>query len=282
MRKNKIIPIIAVLFLLLSVAASAQSYDYEEMSMDEYRAELAKWEQRLADANAALQAEEARCQQTQDEMAIVQEEIDATWGEIYALLGTDEAGYKDFLSQLRDLESELQGFVALSPEDIYSRKGEINGFKERYEEFLKDKRSLGNEAQDILARIKNLIDEAENKAQPAAAGRYEVERGDYLWKIARKPEIYGDPFAWIRIYTYNRDQIQNPDLIYPRQVFRIPQVAGPNEHWVARGEYLTKIAGYSQVYGSSFQWQKIYEANKEVISDPNLIYPHMVLQIPRN
>jgi hypothetical protein len=282
MREYKIFPIIAALILFLSIAVFAQSYDYEEMSMDEYRAELAKWEQRLADANAALQAEGARCQQTQDEMATVQEEIDATWNEIYALLGTDEAGYKSFLSQLRDLESELQGFVALSPEDIYARKGEIEGFKQRYQEFLKDKRSLGNQAQDILARIKNLIDEAENKAQPAAAGRYEVVRGDYLWKIARKPEIYGDAFAWIRIYTYNRDQIQNPDLIYPRQVFRIPQMAGPNEHWVARGEYLSKIAGYSQVYGSPFQWQKIYEANKEVISDPNVIYPHMVLQIPRN
>jgi hypothetical protein len=281
MRANKIIPIVSILILFLSVAVFAQSYDYEVMKMDEYRAELAKWEQRLADANTALAEEEARCQTAQDEMASVQGEIDGVWSEIYGLLGTDEAGYKDYLSQLRALESELSGFVALSPEDIYARKNEIQDYKDRYNAFLKDKRSLGNEAQAILGRIKNLIDEAENKAQPAAAGMYEVVRGDYLWRIARKPEIYGDAFAWIRIYTSNRDQIQNPDLIYPRQVFRIPQVAGPNEHWVARGEYLTKIAGYSQVYGNSFQWQRIYDANKDVISDPNVIYPHMVLQIPR-
>jgi nucleoid-associated protein YgaU len=281
MRSNIIIPIISILVVFLSVAVFAQSYDYEAMKMDEYKAELAKWQQRLADANTALTQEESKCQQTQDEMASVQDTIDGVWGEIYGLLGTDEAGYKDYLSQLRALESELSGFVALSPEDIYARKNEIQGFKDRYQAFLKDKRSLGNEAQAILGRIKNLIDEAENKAQPAAAGRYEVVRGDYLWKIARKPEIYSDAFAWIRIYTSNRDQIKNPDLIYPAQIFRIPQVAGPNEHWVVRGEYLTKIAGYSQVYGNSFQWQRIYDANKDVISDPNVIYPHMVLQIPR-
>lgn len=281
MRSFKILPIISILILFLSIGLVAQSYDYEAMSMDEYRAELEKWQQRLADANAALTQQESRCQATRDEMASVQKEINSTWDEIYSLLGTDEAGYKDFLSQLRTLENDLSGFVALSPDEMYSRRSEIQGFKDRYQAFLKDKRSLGNQAQEILGRIKNLIDEAERKAQPAAAGRYEVVRGDYLWRIARKPEIYGDPFAWIRIYTYNRDQIQNPDLIYPRQVFRIPQVAGPNEHWVTRGEYLTKIAGYSQVYGNSFQWQRIYEANKSVISDPNMIYPHMVLQIPR-
>lgn len=282
MRTQRIIPIIAVLILFISAAVFAQSYDYKEMTMDEYRAELAKWQQREADANAALAQEEVRCQETEAELATVQAEIDEVWGEIYALLGTDEAGYQEFLAQLRNLESELQGFVALSPEDIYSRKSEIEGFRKRYQEFLKDKRSLGNEAQAILGRIKNLIDEAENKAKPAAAGMYEVVRGDYLWKIARKQEIYGDPFAWIRIYTYNRDQIKDPNLIYPRQVFRIPQVAGPNEHWVTRGEFLSKIAGYSQVYGSPFRWQRIYEANKEVITDPNLIYPHMVLRIPRD
>ncbi|KON28765.1 hypothetical protein AC481_00565 [miscellaneous Crenarchaeota group archaeon SMTZ-80] len=130
--------------------------------------------------------------------------------------------------------------------------------------------------------MENLIAQAEEKGKPAAAGLYEVQRGDYLWRIARKPDIYGDPYAWIKIYTYNRDQISDPNLIYPNQTFRIPRIAAPDEHWVERGEFLYKIAGYSNVYGNPFQWQKIYEANKTVITDPNLIYPHMVLRIPKN
>lgn len=280
MKTRTILSIIISLVLLVSFTgfAQQQSYDYSQMKMDEYKAELAKWQQRLSDAETALAAEETKCQQTQTEMDATNAEIEATWNEIYALLGTDKAGYADFLAQLKALESDLASFVALRPEDIYSRRDELQGYKDRYENFKTDKRALGGEAFNTMKRIAGLIADAERKAQPAAAGMYEVMRGDYLWKIAKKPEIYSDPYAWIRIYTYNREQIKNPDLIYPAQVFRIPRVAGPNEHWVSRGEYLTSIA---KQYGSSFSWQRIYEANKDAISDPNLIYPNMVLTIPQ-
>ncbi len=278
------VTLIAVLVLSISalnLSAQQYSYDYKTMSMDEYKAELAKWQQREADAKAAIAEEDAKIAQLKEEIAAVEKEIDAVYDEIYALLETDEAGYKAYLDQLRSFEDELQAFAAMSPEEIYEKRSELDTYKSRLEDFRKDKKSLGVEAYEALSRIENLIAQAEKKAQPAAAGRYEVQRGDYLWKIAKRPDIYGDPFAWIRIYTANKDQIKNPDLIYPRQVFRIPKVAGPNEYWVERGDYLSKIAGLANVYGNPFNWQKIYEANRDVISDPNLIFPYMILVIPR-
>jgi len=51
---------------------------------------------------------------------------------------------------------------------------------------------------------------------------YSVVRGDCLWNIAKKKEHYGNGFAWPIIYKANRDQIKDPDLIYPKQVFKIP------------------------------------------------------------
>ncbi|MCB0258754.1 MAG: hypothetical protein KDH97_01130 [Calditrichaeota bacterium] len=31
--------------------------------------------------------------------------------------------------------------------------------------------------------------------------------------------------------------------------------------------------------GNAFTWQRLYEANKDVVGeDPNMIYPHMVLK----
>lgn len=266
----------------LTVLAQEYSYDYEQMSMDEYKTELAKWQKCEADNKALIAEEEGKMATLNDEIAEIESQFASTWGEIYTLLGTDEAGYKDYLNQLSALENELTGFVALSPEDIYTRKNELDDFKEQLAGLKKDKRSLTSESQNLITKIENLISQAEEKGKPAAAGLYEVQRGDYLWRIARQPDIYGDPYAWIRIYTYNREQIKDPDLIYPNQTFRIPRIAGPDEHWVERGEFLYKIAGYSSVYGNAFQWQKIYEANKTVIVDPNLIYPHMVLRIPRN
>ncbi len=53
---------------------------------------------------------------------------------------------------------------------------------------------------------------------------YTVVKGDHLWGIARKKEHYGNPFAWPVIYKANRDQIKNPDLIFPKQVFKIPNL----------------------------------------------------------
>lgn len=57
---------------------------------------------------------------------------------------------------------------------------------------------------------------------PAAGTALVVERGDNLWRIART--IYGQGTAYTFIYDANRHQIEDPDLIYPGQVFHLPKV----------------------------------------------------------
>jgi nucleoid-associated protein YgaU len=66
------------------------------------------------------------------------------------------------------------------------------------------------------------VESGSSSTAPSAAGRsYTVQKGDSLSKIAKRE--YGDAQQWRRIYEANRDVIQNPDLIYPGQVFRIPE-----------------------------------------------------------
>lgn len=43
---------------------------------------------------------------------------------------------------------------------------------------------------------------------------------DCLWRISQK--VYNDASLWPLIYVANRDQIKNPDLIFPGQKFKIP------------------------------------------------------------
>ena len=50
------------------------------------------------------------------------------------------------------------------------------------------------------------------------------KRRDCLWRIAEYKFIYGDPWKWPIIYKANKDQIKDPDLIYPGQVFDIPEL----------------------------------------------------------
>ena len=63
--------------------------------------------------------------------------------------------------------------------------------------------------------------DAASAATPATGeGRIVVQPGNSLWKIAR--ESYGQGVRYTVIYEANREQISNPDLIYPGQVFAVP------------------------------------------------------------
>ena len=47
-----------------------------------------------------------------------------------------------------------------------------------------------------------------------------VQEGATLWAIAR--ERYGDPTLYVRVFAASRSSICDPDLIYPGQVFDLP------------------------------------------------------------
>jgi nucleoid-associated protein YgaU len=63
----------------------------------------------------------------------------------------------------------------------------------------------------------------ETSSPSATAGRtHIVVSGDSLSKIAKRE--YGDAQKWTKIYEANRNLIKDPDLIYPGQELRIPEV----------------------------------------------------------
>lgn len=53
------------------------------------------------------------------------------------------------------------------------------------------------------------------------------------------------------------------------------------QHVVMEGECLWIISGYEAVYSDPYRWEDIYEANRNQITDPDLIYPEQRLTIPR-
>lgn len=62
--------------------------------------------------------------------------------------------------------------------------------------------------------------------QEAAPGdtarRLHIVRGDNLWNIARAH--YGEGFRYTTIFDANKEQIRDPNLIYPGQIFSLPKV----------------------------------------------------------
>jgi hypothetical protein len=55
-----------------------------------------------------------------------------------------------------------------------------------------------------------------------------VSRGDNLWRISQR--IYGKGLRYTVIYGANQEQIRNPNLIYPGQVFVLPGEQEPKSN----------------------------------------------------
>ena len=69
----------------------------------------------------------------------------------------------------------------------------------------------------------------------------------------------------------------------PTPVLGGPETGGPSMstgriYVVVSGDSLSKIA--KREYGDAQKWPKIYEANRNIIKDPDLIYPGQELRIP--
>lgn len=57
------------------------------------------------------------------------------------------------------------------------------------------------------------------KAEPPVRA-VTVQKGDTLWAISR--ERYGEGVLYVKVFDANRSDIRDPDLIYPGQVFALP------------------------------------------------------------
>ncbi len=193
------------LVLLLSVVSFAQE---EEMTEDEWQAEMT----RLGEVKASLL----------NETDALNSDIDN--------LNAQKAGLQPYEECL----DELYGMVGASRSDVTnfgSAVDELDGKIRRKEGPKKDRQTdldaLKRNKISALPEFFNKVHVQMQKALDSWVDKplvisYKVVRGDHLWGIAKKKEHYGNAFAWPIIYKTNRDQIKDPDLIYPNQVFKIP------------------------------------------------------------
>jgi nucleoid-associated protein YgaU len=279
--KGQLFTLLSVVTILLLVFSGlAFSQEEGKMKKDEYKVQLADAQSREAAATERLATLDAENQELEQQIAELQTEIDAVQDETYALLGTDRAGVQAYRGNLDDIDGKIGGLAALDPEELFRRKSEIKAIEDEIQTAKEDKIAMLSEMDMKLADLDAKVAGLKASMPANIYDQYVVVKGDYLWKISKKDEIYGDPYQWIRIYCVNKDQIKNPDLIHPDQVFNIARGVGMNEYLVVKGDWLAKIAASPNVLNDPTKWTKLYEANKDIISDPNLIYPHQVLTLP--
>ncbi|MEX0923170.1 MAG: LysM peptidoglycan-binding domain-containing protein [Rhodovibrionaceae bacterium] len=79
-----------------------------------------------------------------------------------------------------------------------------------------------NEQGEVLARVETPFSRVEFARAELPAEKFViVQPGNSLWRIARG--TLGEGVRYSVIYQANQDQIRDPDLIYPGQIFMVPQ-----------------------------------------------------------
>ncbi|MCZ6634636.1 MAG: LysM peptidoglycan-binding domain-containing protein [bacterium] len=266
----------ALAFLVFAQPGFAQT----EMTYEGYKLETAGLEKRIGDAKRVL----AECQTAADELSKQIEGLDSevatVQNEIYDLIGSNEAGVNEFLQELDRYEARLMSLLRLSDDALFEARDEFDTIVERVEEMGADNRALLPESKSKLASIDQLIEQVKARMPRKRIRHYSVLRGDSLWKIAKKDEIYKDPYLWPRIYVENKNLIKDPDLIYPNWVLNVPFGVDLNQHLVQRGDNLSLIAG--RVYNDITKWNRIFQANNKQILNPNMIFPAQVFDVPAN
>ena len=66
-----------------------------------------------------------------------------------------------------------------------------------------------------------VIAESDAAAQARRIRAVTVQPGSTLWAISRA--TYGEGILYVRVFEANRDRIRDPDLIYPGQIFTLPE-----------------------------------------------------------
>lgn len=57
----------------------------------------------------------------------------------------------------------------------------------------------------------------------ASADTYVVQKGDSLWSIAARPEIYGKASRWRTLYDANRDVLKSPNDLQAGMRLKVPR-----------------------------------------------------------
>jgi len=279
---TRILAGLIALCLVLSLAGSG--FSAERMTYEEFQKQLQAYQARETAAKQGIDAENALIADLNAKLADLDKQIAAVWEQVYASINTTKEGVAAFNKKMDEIDARLTELTRMTPEQLLGYAAELDQIAATIAEMQKDPiTKLSNES-ERLAQLAARVATLKASLPKPKNDMYSVVRGDCLWRIAGKKDIYGDPWKWLRIWSYNKTAIKHADLIYPKQQFTIPRQLTKDEYVVVRGDNLKKIAGRPEVYGDPFAWTKLYQANKagDFLNDPKDLRPEMILSIPRN
>ena len=200
--------------------------------------------------------------------------IDISQGEYYEDEEYQKLSKKDREAYCIALAEELENLKARSEK----AEGDLTQNKEDIRTLTRDLRDAERQYSTLSTQIEELTRQKDElEALPKS---WVLQYGECLWIVAGYEEIYGDPLKWPRLWRGNKDLVEDPDWVLAGWELKVPRT-WPKRHTVIQDEWLAKIAGYWEVYDNYREWPLLFEANKDKIQDPDLIFPQQELVIPR-
>jgi len=167
--------------------------------------------QAISDAQAVVASAQAPCTDTGNASDLI--------SQAQAAAATDANKAQTLAGQAKQTASDsMNNCYAAKDKDLVAQAQGFSGLNADQQARLAQAQAdmaAGNNkaAYDILAA---LVAELQ-----AAKMTYSVVKGDSLWRIAGKSDVYGNPYEWPLIYKANADKIKHADLIFPKQQFDV-------------------------------------------------------------
>ena len=201
--KVKLLGIVSLLLLLTAV-----NFAQEEMTVEQWESEMAAYKNK----QAALETEISALKTDIDNLKAMElQDPEECIDELYQLVGAT----RNDVNNYRKAVNELDGKIKRKEGPKADRQTDLNALKMNKISALPEfYNKVHNQMQQSL----------DSWVEAPTEISYAVVKGDCLWNIAKKKEHYGNGFAWPVIYQANRDQIKNPDLIFPNQTFKLPNL----------------------------------------------------------
>ncbi len=208
--------------LLMSAKAFAQYPD--DFTKDQADSTIAVRHTQIASLQADLTKTQAEAQKANSDA--VQRMADNTQCQdaLYAMLGSDRNGYNAYREQIARDEQELSALRQMNSGDLAAASARVDALEAQIRELRGNKLVLIPDDKTRVQTLSTNFMAMKHGMVPAnmtyTVGTWRKNR-DCLWNIAKKPNIYNDPFAWPKIWHANRDKIRNPDIIQPGMVLTI-------------------------------------------------------------
>jgi nucleoid-associated protein YgaU len=216
---------LTLLLVALALAVPEPALAQEEMTKDQWQAEMSRLTARKAELTTQMTKLDADIAAMKAQADKASADATACEDALYAMLGVTRGDVEAFDRELGTMESRVAELQRMSDAELLTHRDEIVAMDARLAEMAKSKIALipryGNRISALQAKVAALMKSLQREKM-YTVGTWSRDR-DCLWNIAKKPDMYNNAWLWPKIWQGNRDMIRDPDVIQPGWNLKIPE-----------------------------------------------------------